>query len=201
MITTQLTGGRGWLTAPAAASLARVDADLGRDLDINEAGRSWAQQNAHYQRYLTYIAGGAWAPIALAPGSSIHEFGRAIDTDDHVHHTALLNEHGWRQTVYRNGVLVEPWHFEYDDTRDQHRTSGAGGGNTMAQDDSKTWTGQRIGGALNADSITDMLREINSKVDALALEQAFTKEQVGGSGSRETSLRQDVDKIKRKLGA
>ena len=46
-----------------------------------------------------------------------------------------------------------------------------------------------------------MLREINSKVDALALDQAFTKEQVGGSSSRDTSLRQDVDKIKRKLGA
>jgi len=201
MIVTTLTNGRGWLTAPAAASLARLDAALGRDLDINEAGRSWAQQNVHYQRYLSFIAGGPWAPIALAPGSSIHEFGRAIDTDDHVHHTALLNEHGWRQTVYRNGVLVEPWHFEYDYTRDQHRNSDTGGNSTMAQDDSDSWTGQRIGGALSADTLTDMLREINSKLDALAIEQAFTKEQVGGSNARETSLRQDVDKIKRKLGA
>ena len=196
MNTESLAYGRGWLDAPAAASLARIDTEIGHPLDINEAGRSSAQQNAHYQRYQAFLAGGPWAPIALPPGSSIHEFGRAIDTDEQI--TAVLNRHGWFHTVYRGGVLVEPWHYEYDYTRDQHINEG---NPTMAQDDSNSWTGQRIGGSVNGPSITDLLRELNSKVDALALDQSFTKQQLGGSGSRDTSLRQDVDKIKRKLGA
>jgi len=195
MIITQLDGGRGWLDSPAAASLARVDAEIGHLLDINEAGRFFDQQNAHYQRYQRFLAGGPWAPIALPPGSSIHEFGRAIDTDEQI--TTVLNRHGWFHTVYRNGVLVEPWHYEYDYTRDQHITEG---NNNMAQDDSNSWTGQRLGGSTSGPSITDLLRELNSKVDAIVLDQAFTKQQVGGSGSRDTSLRQDVDAIKRKLG-
>lgn len=174
-----LDHGRGWLDVGAAASLVRVDADLGRPLDINEAGRTWQQQDAHYQAYQRYLDGGPWAPIALPPGSSIHEFGRAIDTDDHVRHTALLNEHGWHQTVYRGGVLVEPWHFEYDYTRDQHLTEG--NTNTMATDDSKTWQGQRIGGSINGPSLTDQLREINSKLDAQGLDLTWIKERLGGS--------------------
>ncbi|MGO2091374.1 MAG: hypothetical protein ACTH34_05840, partial [Microbacterium gubbeenense] len=117
MQTTQLSNGRGWLDAPAAASLTRIDAEVGHPLDINEAGRTWAQQNAHYQRYQSFLAGGPWAPIALPAGSSIHEFGRAIDTDEQI--TTVLNRHGWFHTVYRGGVLVEPWHYEYDYTRDQ----------------------------------------------------------------------------------
>ncbi|MGO3367494.1 hypothetical protein [Agrococcus casei] len=196
MISTQLSGSRGWLDAPAAASLHRIDAEIGHPLDINEAGRVWAQQNAHYQRYLAFLNGGPWAPIALPPGSSIHEFGRAIDTDEQL--TSVLNRHGWRHTVYRGGVLVEPWHYEYFIENDQHRGSG---GTNMAGI-SNEWIGERLGGSnQSGPSITDLLRELNSKVDALALDQAFTKQQLGGSGSRDTSLRQDVDKIKRKLGA
>lgn len=194
MNTATLTHGRGWLTTSAAASVHRIDAALGRPLDINEAGRTWAQQNAHYQRYLRYLAGGPWAPIALPPGSSIHEFGRAIDTDDHVHHDALLVEHGWIRTVYRGGRLVERWHYEYRINNDQHHE-----GDTMAGI-TTDWIGDRLGGSnKSGPDITDMLREIDSKLDALALDQTWIKEQVGGSNARDTSLRQDVDKIIRRL--
>ncbi|WP_433674818.1 hypothetical protein [Microbacterium gorillae] len=115
MQVTQLNADRGWLDAPAAASVHRVDRALGRPLDINEAGRTWAQQMVFWQ---TYQRDGY--PIALHPDTpSIHQLGNAIDTDD-SDRAALLNEHGWVQTVYRGGVLVEPWHFEYDVSRDQH---------------------------------------------------------------------------------
>lgn len=111
---TDIDYGRGWLDKPAAASLRRVDATLGHNLQVTEAGRTWAQQNAHW---LTFQRDGY--PIALHPDTpSIHQLGNAIDTDER--NLPVLNDHGWFQTVYRNGVLVEPWHFEYDPTRDNH---------------------------------------------------------------------------------
>jgi hypothetical protein len=113
-------GGRGWLEDEAAKSQARIDHALGHQQQITEAGRSWDQQNEHYQRYLRFLNGGPWAPIALDPNTpSVHQKGRAKDTNERV--TALLNDHGWFHTVYRNGVLVEPWHYEYFPERDNHR--------------------------------------------------------------------------------
>jgi hypothetical protein len=113
-----LGGGRGWLNGAAAASLWRLDAEIGRLWGINEAGRTWDQQNEHYQRYLR-----TGYPIALSPDApSLHQRGNAIDTNDRI--TGRLNDHGWYQTVYRwvNGVwtLVEPWHYEYFPDRDNH---------------------------------------------------------------------------------
>lgn len=110
--------GRGWMNGPAAASLWRLDAEIGRPWGINEAGRTWAEQNDHYQRYLR-----EGYPIALSPDApSLHQRGNAMDTNDQM--TGRLNDHGWFQTVYRwvNGVwtLVEPWHYEYFSDRDNH---------------------------------------------------------------------------------
>lgn len=120
-MTTQLGAGRGWLTAAAARSIARLDGVLGHPMQITEAGRTWAQQNAHFQAYRRYLAGGPWAPIALSPDApSIHQLGNAIDTDEGQQHVGLLAEHGWVRTVYRAGKLVEPWHFEYATNRDTH---------------------------------------------------------------------------------
>ena len=115
-------GGRGRLAAQAAASLARVDEQIGHLLDINEAWRSPEQADANYRAYQSYLNGGSWAPIAFPADQSIHCIGYAIDTDEQL--VAILNDHGWFQTVYRNGVLVEPWHFEYDASRDQYRGTG-----------------------------------------------------------------------------
>lgn len=129
--------GRGRLAAPAAASLARVDAAMrdafGRYLDINEAWRSPAQADANYAAYLRDPENN---PIALPASQSIHCRGFAIDTDDSwAGAVAILNDHGWFQTVYRNGVLVEPWHFEYDAARDNHRYETASSGSTPFEED------------------------------------------------------------------
>lgn len=117
-----LTGGRGWLTARAAASISRIDAELGHRLQITEAGRTWAQQNTKWLRYQRQ-----GHPIALHPDTpSVHQKGEAIDSDEAQRHLALMTRHGWRRTVYRNGKLVEPWHFEYFINLDTRRHAPAG---------------------------------------------------------------------------
>lgn len=128
---TDIGHGRGWLETEAAKSQARIDRVLGHPQQITEAGRSWEQQNAHWLTFLKY-----GKPIALHPDTpSVHQKGRAKDTDER--NVALMNEHGWFQTVYRtvNGrrTLVEPWHFEYFPERDKHRNDPApAGGKTTA---------------------------------------------------------------------
>ncbi|WP_309105015.1 hypothetical protein [Microbacterium sp.] len=126
--TVDVGGGRGRLAPDHAASLRRVDAEvralIGRDLDINSAWRDPATQQKLREAYEHYLRYGApWAPIALEPDDSVHCKGGAIDTDDHrdPRIVRILNRHGWRQTVYRNGRLVEEWHFERFANRDQHR--------------------------------------------------------------------------------
>jgi hypothetical protein len=129
--TVELAGGRGRLAPDAAASIARVDAALGRLLDINSAWRDPVLQQQLRDAYERYLAGGPFAVIALRPEDSRHTYGDAIDTDDHpsADVVQLLNGHGWYQTVYRwiggRLVLVEPWHFEHFADRDLHRGTPA----------------------------------------------------------------------------
>lgn len=123
-------GGRGRLARDAAASLARVDIAMrsafGRAADINEAWRSPEAADENYRKYLAYLRGGPWAPIALPGDKSVHCFGYALDTDDTSDaHMRIWNDHGWFWTVYRNGKLAERWHLEYFANRDNHRHEGA----------------------------------------------------------------------------
>ena len=123
--------GRGWLDADAAASIRRIDAALGHPLQITEAGRSFFTQEQHWLKYLR----DGW-PIALNPNTpSEHQKGKAIDSNEAQRNQSLMEEHGWRRTVYRwvNGkwTLVEPWHYEYFINLDRHRNEApASGGNT-----------------------------------------------------------------------
>ena len=190
MIQRVVEGKRGWLDAPAAESIARIDAELGYLIQITEAGRDYSRQEYLYHLYLA-----GKGNLALPPGTSIHEFGRAIDTeagrDPKVFE--VLTRHGWKQTVYRNGVLVEYWHFEYFPENDRMK-----GETPMAManlDDSKTWTGQRIGGSLSGDSLTVMIREALENQKTIIENQKWLMNQLGGSNTRKTSLRQDVDKL------
>lgn len=114
MNATDIGHDRGWLDAPAAASLARVDADLGRPLGVNSAGRTYAEQQDAYRKYLN-----GTGAFAARPGTSPHEFGNAIDTDDRF--TWLLGQHGWSRPL-----SFEPWHFVYYPRDDQHIGRPAG---------------------------------------------------------------------------
>lgn len=108
-----LGGNRGWTDRDAAESIWRIDKVLGHLLQITEAGRTWDQQNAHWNTYLR----NGW-PIALNPDTpSEHQKGKAIDSNEAQRNQALMERAGFRRTVYRwvNGVwtLVEQWHYEY----------------------------------------------------------------------------------------
>lgn len=128
---TDLTAGRGWLNPAPAASIARIDRALGHPLQITEAGRSWAQQKAHWDTYQSR----GW-PIALHPDTpSVHQLGAAIDSDEAQKHLNLMTEHGWIRTVYRNGRLAESWHFEYAEHRDQHINDAAPAATVPEEDD------------------------------------------------------------------
>lgn len=116
MEATELTAERGWLDEPAAASVARIDAALGRPLSIDAAGLAPEFQGQLWQEWQDGVG-----PYSRHPDDSGHPIGIAIDTLDWFDHVELLNEHGWFQTViWENGVIREHQHFEYDASRDDH---------------------------------------------------------------------------------
>lgn len=118
---TDLGHNRGWLSPAPAASIARIDRQIGHPLQVTEAGRTWAQQKAHWDTYQRY-----GKPIALHPDTpSLHQLGNAIDSDEAQRFVGLMADHGWIRTVWRNGRLVEPWHFEYRIADDRHRNDPA----------------------------------------------------------------------------
>ncbi|QIG57881.1 lysin A [Microbacterium phage PauloDiaboli] len=143
-----LGGGRGWLNDGPAQSLWRIDGALGHRMQITEAGRTRAQQQAHWDRYQKY-----GSPIAARPGTSLHEKGSAIDTNEGQNHVALLQSHGWRRTVYRNGKLVEPWHFEYFANEDRYRGSGGGSAANTDTLNRQNWLRQSRGENIAADGV------------------------------------------------
>lgn len=123
--------GRGRLAAPAAASLARIDAQLGRPADVNEAWRSPAQADANYAKWVAYRDGyGPIAPYALPASESIHCRGYAVDSDDwYSAAAAVWRDNGWVQTARYPGTnRDEPWHGEYVYSLDNHRNASAGSG-------------------------------------------------------------------------
>lgn len=116
---TDLGHGRGWASDDAAASIFRIDKQLGRPVQITEAGRSAAEADANYARYLAYRNGtGPWAPLALPASESVHCQGEAVDSNDDG---APWEANGWIQTARYPDDRDEPWHREYKPDRDQHR--------------------------------------------------------------------------------
>lgn len=116
--------GRGRARADAAASIKRIDRQLGRPADINEAWRSPEQANANRARWIAYQQGrGPKAPYALGAEDSVHCEGTAADTDDHrdARAAAVWRDNGWRQTARYSDSRDEPWHWEYFAHLDNHR--------------------------------------------------------------------------------
>lgn len=106
---------RGRASARAAASIFRIDAQLGRPADVNEAWRSPEQANANRARWERFKAGGPWAPYALGAEDSVHCWGDAADSDDWYdpYAAAVWRAGGWRQTARYNDDRDEPWHGEH----------------------------------------------------------------------------------------
>lgn len=120
MQTVDLGGGRGWAAPDAAASIIRVDAQLGRTLQITEAGRTYERQAKLRADWEQRKPGAAFAlPPDPPEGPSEHQSGEAIDTDEWVNANVVrvLNDNGWFQTAIKRG---ERWHFDYFRDRDNH---------------------------------------------------------------------------------
>lgn len=153
LIKTDLGHGRGWASPSAAASIRRIDAQLGRLADINEAGRSPEQANknrAAWLAYDRYLKGGPWAPkapYALGADQSVHCWGGAADSDDWYdpRAAAVWRDNGWRQTARyfdskgRPTAKDEPWHGEYSEHLDNHHNDPVPAGEStrtpMEEDD------------------------------------------------------------------
>lgn len=147
LIKTDIGHGRGWLAPAPAASLRRIDAQLGRPADINEAGRSPEQADENRRRWLAYeryLNGGPWAPkapYALGSDRSVHCWGGAADTDDsyNAHASWVWLDNGWVQTaLYPNNLAKhEPWHREYFEHLDNHRFDPVPAGEASAPTESE----------------------------------------------------------------
>ena len=116
-MSTTLSDGRGWASDQAAASIHRMDEQLGRPVQITEAGRSIEDADANYRAWIAYQNGGPWAPRALPGSESVHCRGDAVDSNDT---DAPWWANGWRETARSNDPdRDEPWHREYFPYLDQ----------------------------------------------------------------------------------
>lgn len=118
---TDLGHGRGWLNADAAASLWRVDAQIGHPLQITDAGRT-----SEEQRHLVWLYENGLGSYAAPDGESPHQFGNAIDTNERL--VEVLHDHGWRRPL-----AFEPWHFVYWPNLDNYRNAPAGTGKSVVR--------------------------------------------------------------------
>lgn len=118
---------RAWLSPTAAASLRRVDRQLGRTVTVTWAGRSRAEQQRLFDKY--------GYPRAAYPGTSPHESGNAIDTDEHTRagFISLMAANGWVRTL-----ASEPWHFVHANYRDKHLNDPVTGGTTTGGSSAET---------------------------------------------------------------
>ncbi len=108
----------------AAASMKRLEAALGRAHDCNSSYRDWDTQQSMYDWWIGWLAGKRPRPPfsrPTRPDLSKHCLGLADDSDDWQTpgYIELAEEHGWFR-FYANDP-TERHHFEYVESRDQHR--------------------------------------------------------------------------------
>lgn len=89
---------------------------FGKDIAINEGGRTYARQQQLYNLYLS-----GRGNLAARPGTSMHESGRALDLGGPFQN-AGSREHRWLQAnagrfgfkwTGKNFKQFEPWHWEW----------------------------------------------------------------------------------------
>lgn len=111
----------------AAASMLRVEAELGRPHQSNSSYRDYNKQLGMYRAWNAYVAGRGPKPPhsrAIHPDVSKHCQGLADDSNEWVDldYRAVLADHGWIRTAASD--LTERHHFEYQSWRDSHRHEG-----------------------------------------------------------------------------
>lgn len=158
--------GRGRAERSTAEAIWRIDADLGRPADVNEAWRSPEQANANRARWLAYeryLNGGPWAPkapYALGAEDSVHCSGEAADSDDWYDPAAAIawRRHGFRQTArYPGTARDEPWHGEH---RREWELPGAQPAAVTATPIPKEWDEMASKDEIK-DAVREVVREVN----------------------------------------
>lgn len=124
---------RGQARLQMAQSVWRLDAKLGRPLDVNRAYADYASQMRYYLDWTAFKANPtAWRranpgrsdpPLALHPDQSWHCKGMAIDTDDRLGQSFL-------DAGFRFVVPSEPWHGQYYANLDKFFGQPSSGGST-----------------------------------------------------------------------
>ena len=122
----------------AADSFRRLEARLGRPIDVNSTYRDWNTQLRMYNDWMRYVNSGykpAYKPNhsrAVHPDYSKHCQGLALDSDDWTTpgFIPLAAEYGFIRTAPNDPT--EQHHFEYQWWNDKHRNDPvpAGGGGT-----------------------------------------------------------------------
>jgi hypothetical protein len=100
-----------WLAAAPAASYKRMRAAR-CPAGITDAGRTNAEQWDLWRRFKA----GLLKATAAYPGTSKHEKGNALDLPEPAR--AWVRKHGDDYGWIKDRVRNEPWHFEYDPSRD-----------------------------------------------------------------------------------
>ncbi|QMU97974.1 M15 family metallopeptidase [Microbacterium esteraromaticum] len=108
----------------AADSFRRLEARLGREVDVNSTYRDWDKQMSMYLAWQAYVNGTGPKPPhsrAVHPAYSIHCQGRAVDSDDWrtPGFISLAAEYGFIRTAASDPT--EQHHFEYIASRDQYQ--------------------------------------------------------------------------------
>lgn len=112
--------GRGWLAPGPAASLLRVDWQIGGVLPTSSLGRTDAEQ----QKLIDAAAAGdpnVFMPAAV--GESPHQLGISADVPRWWDYEAVLNDNGWTRPL----PTRDPVHFNYNPDRDNHLNDPIGG--------------------------------------------------------------------------
>lgn len=180
---------RGRAAPEAAAAIFRIDAELGRPADINEAWRSPEQANANRARWLAYeryLNGGPWAPkapYALGAEDSVHCDGYAADSDDWYDPAAaaVWRRNGFRQTArYPGTARDEPWHGEYNRRDDENYGRPAGVGATPIR---REWDEMATPEQIRAETkqaLRELLNEAGENAPQAVQNITFLAEQANG---------------------
>lgn len=131
------------LVSAAADSFRRLEARVGRPIDVNSTYRDWNTQLSMYNAWMRYVNSGykpAYKPNhsrALHPDYSKHCQGLALDSDDWASpgFINLAREYGWVRTAANDPT--EQHHFEYQWWEDTHRNDPVPTGGGAANDDIK----------------------------------------------------------------
>jgi hypothetical protein len=155
----------------AAASMRRLEDELGRPHDCNSSYRDYQKQLSMFDAWNRYVASGYNPALypghsrALHPDKSAHCLGLADDSDDWATpgYITLASRHGWIRTAATDPT--ERHHFEYFRDRDNHRYDPAPAGAeeddmTPDQDARLERIERALNGALSAENQTKMFQDV-----------------------------------------